>query len=478
MNILFLSLDQMSKFFCSIANVLKNNEFSMKIDKFYFLTETDIFKNFIINNSPKDNTEVINIYEDFNLNKVKNYELEDLQRFEDLFGIPNLWLYVITERKYCNLSLNKTYDVLCWHLEFFENLYKKAKIDFVVMPYECGFIGLSMKKVADYYGIPNLYITNSRINNRIIVTNHLYMFPMEFEKKYNEYVNRELNENELKIAKEILAMYREKKIKPSFYKTYSTVSKFSGLLKIFKKIKKYYFGGLSKTYNLSDILKYSTYSRKLRFYYFKIFFFKFFKEPDIDDKYYYFPLNYQPEITVDLMAPYYIDQKIIIDFVTKSMPAGYYLYVKDHPHAYGLRPINYYKEISKNPRVKLIKTEVNSYDLFERSIGVIALTGTAGWEAILFGKPVIVFGQVFYKMAKGIVYSVNDIYKLPYILKEAIKNYSPGEDNILKLCYIYYNYTYPGIIGPPSDNPYILSDENIQNVVNALVTEYKKLKQS
>ncbi len=38
MNILFLSMGELSEFNCKIANELKNNQISIKMDKFYYLT--------------------------------------------------------------------------------------------------------------------------------------------------------------------------------------------------------------------------------------------------------------------------------------------------------------------------------------------------------------------------------------------------------------------------------------------------------
>lgn len=476
MNVLFFSPDQMSKFYCRIANELRKNNNGMKVDKFYYLTLTDLYRKYILDNSPGGNTEIINIYKDFKIKKVRNYDFNTIKRYEELYGIPNLWLYVITDRRFDNLPLNKIYDVLCWHLDFFENLFNKIKIDLTLSGYEGGFVALSLKRVADYCEIPNLYIGSGRIPNRVIITNNLYLFPINFEDECDKLRDKELSEDELKKAKKIISMYREERAKPSFFETYSTVSEFSGLLKIFKKIKKYYLSGLKNVINFLDIIKFSTYARKIRFYYNKIIFSKLFEKPSYKENYFFFPLHYQPEIAVDLMAPYYKDQKIIIDFVSKSLPAGYYLYVKEHPHAYGIRPIRYYKKILKNPRVKLIKTEENTYNLIENCSGIITLTGTVGWEAYILKKPVIVFGNVFYKFAKENVYFVDDIYKLPHILKEALENNVPNEDNLLKFCYAYYSNTYPGIIGPPSEDPCILSDENIKNICNAVVSEYNKIK--
>ncbi|MFC1558567.1 hypothetical protein ACFL40_04340, partial [candidate division KSB1 bacterium] len=308
-----------------------------------------------------------------------------------------------------------------------------------------------------------------------IITKDLYFFPPNLEEEYKSLKNRELNEEENKKAQELVSIYRHQRAKTIFYDYCASVSEFSGVGNIVKKIKKYYFSGLRKITSIKDVIKFSTYARKIRLYCHAIFYSRLFHNIIEDENYFYFPLQYQPEVTVDIMAPFYKEQKIVVDFVSKSLPAGYKLAVKEHPHAYGLRPIKYYKEIAKNPRVKLIKIGADGYDLIKRSSGVISLSGTSGWQAFINGKPVVVFGNIFYKLAENGVYFVDNIYKLPYIFQEIIRDFSPDEDEILKFCYAVYNCTYDGFVGPPFYDSYIMTDENIKNVTNAIISEYKKI---
>jgi len=323
------------------------------------------------------------------------------------------------------------------------------------------------------------FIDNARFSQRVHITNNLYSFPTNLKEKYQELLSRDLTEAELSVAKEIVRQYREKRLKPYLYDYYTKVYHFSGIIKILSKIKKYILGKQYRIQSILDVIRFSTYVRNTRFKITKFIFktnclFKTY-QPDYSDKYFYFPLHHQPEATIDLMGAFYSDQNIVVDAVSKSLPAGYYLYVKDHPSMFGLRPLRYYRDLMKFPRVKLIDTYADSYELTEHSAGVVAITGTAGWEAFILGKPFIVFGQIFYNCAGGNVHFVQSVYDLPSILKKAVESPHSDDEKILKFCLAYYKTTYPGIIYVPKLMPSMLSDETIGQLTDAIVKAYSEL---
>ena len=50
-----------------------------------------------------------------------------------------------------------------------------------------------------------------------------------------------------------------------------------------------------------------------------------------DEKYVYFPLQFEPERTILISAPYYTNQLELIKNIARSIPVDYFLYVKEHP---------------------------------------------------------------------------------------------------------------------------------------------------
>ncbi|WKB35795.1 CDP-glycerol glycerophosphotransferase family protein [Terrilactibacillus sp. S3-3] len=62
--------------------------------------------------------------------------------------------------------------------------------------------------------------------------------------------------------------------------------------------------------------------------------------------------------------------------------------LKPHPWEIGKNQLTDYLHFTKNPRFRLVKKEIELYELLPNVDGVITLTSTVGLEAMLFGKPV------------------------------------------------------------------------------------------
>jgi capsular polysaccharide export protein len=55
--------------------------------------------------------------------------------------------------------------------------------------------------------------------------------------------------------------------------------------------------------------------------------------------------------------------------------------------------------------------------LIAQAQGVITITGTAGMEAMLMGKPAITLGDVFYTFVEGLVERATSLETLPNLVK-------------------------------------------------------------
>lgn len=114
------------------------------------------------------------------------------------------------------------------------------------------------------------------------------------------------------------------------------------------------------------------------------------------DEFFLFPLHVQPEASTSVSAPYYVNQLQTIKNIAFTIPFSKKLYVKEHPAAVGAKPSSFYKDLLKIPNVVVIDPKDSVQELIKLSKGVIVLTSTIGLEAALGGKPVYVFGNIFY----------------------------------------------------------------------------------
>ena len=121
-----------------------------------------------------------------------------------------------------------------------------------------------------------------------------------------------------------------------------------------------------------------------------------------NDRYYLFPLHLQPEASTLVLSPWYVDQLDTIRNISKTLSADRLLYVKEHISALGRHSQKFYNDIKAIHNVRLIAPDENTPELIRRAMGVIVLSSTMGWEALLLKRPVYVLGRVFYQPVKGV----------------------------------------------------------------------------
>lgn len=160
--------------------------------------------------------------------------------------------------------------------------------------------------------------------------------------------------------------------------------------------------------------------------------------PDMNRKFIYVPLHYQPECSTNPVGEVFQDQIFLIQTLSDSLPPDWVIYAKEHPGqwpCYGSgfsedRYRLYYNRIAAIPKVSLIPIETRSLDLILKAQTVATVSGTAGWEAILRGKPALVFGNAWYQYASGVmrVRNANDCRKAFGLIQEGFS--IPQKDTI------------------------------------------------
>ncbi len=124
---------------------------------------------------------------------------------------------------------------------------------------------------------------------------------------------------------------------------------------------------------------------------------------NLKKKFIYVPLHFQPEVTVDVYGDIYADQLLAIEQLRLFLPDDVHIYVKENPkQTLFARESSFFKRLKAIPETSYISAAVDSFDLIEASIAVATLVGTAGFEALQMGKPVICFGHAWYRCLPGI----------------------------------------------------------------------------
>jgi len=127
------------------------------------------------------------------------------------------------------------------------------------------------------------------------------------------------------------------------------------------------------------------------------------KKPDFNKKYVYFPLHLQPEMTTTPLGGIYKDQALAIERLSELIPSDWIIYVKENPKQKEfMRQCSFWQRLNILENVQVVPIETNTYDLIKNSQFVATITGTVGWEAITGGKPVLIFGNAWYKNFPGV----------------------------------------------------------------------------
>lgn len=193
--------------------------------------------------------------------------------------------------------------------------------------------------------------------------------------------------------------------------------------------------------------------------------------------YFIYPLHVQPEASINVLGTYYTDQLNLIKQISLALPVGTLLYVKEHSAIIGKRNhLKFYRSIKKIRNIRLIDPFLDPHSLIENAAGIITISGTMGYEAILYKKPVILFGEPFYKFYKN-CWIVENIKDLRVILEKCQNEASeiPDTDVIEFIAATSYGQ-YSGNIYFEDKNS--LADENIEAIRKAIKTEIDHIRQS
>lgn len=133
-----------------------------------------------------------------------------------------------------------------------------------------------------------------------------------------------------------------------------------------------------------------------------------FSECDPNRAYYFYPFQLEPEAGVHYQGHgLYMNQVKLIQNIAAQLPPGTYLYVKDHPHDFGYRTATDYLRLTSIPNVRLLRSDIPAKQIIHHARGVMSITGTAGFEAIMMGKQVYSFGKTFYTACPQVTFILN-----------------------------------------------------------------------
>jgi len=173
-------------------------------------------------------------------------------------------------------------------------------------------------------------------------------------------------------------------------------------------------------------------------------------------RYWVYYLHKQPEASIDIVGRYFENQYENIVRLSKMLPDGCYLLVKEHSNAIGDRPYSFYKDIKKIQRVDLVDEQADSFTLIQQADKTITVSGTVAYEAGLLEKPTLVLSPVFYSLLPSIEVIGQEVKVDKTMSVSQFKRYV-------------YKHSFPGVISDPVSDSRCVSNDNIALVSNAFM---------
>ena len=360
-------------------------------------------------------------------------------------GVESLWPLVYTLRNHVKSYKDKYYygfkqnvsdeGITNYVMAVYKNIkqiFESFKPDLIIVPNFVALPHIMFNLYALKRGVPMMGVTDVKVRG-------YYIFNYQYQDTKGSFYDRvdELNEKRAETenrenARKYIREFREKFKEPTYMELFQEEPK-----NIWQKIKheispyvqiaRWYYKkpidvikstGITLDYRPPRIIlrdhychkRYKRFTEKFNYYSFnKI------------KKFVYFPLQVQPEASIDVAAPYFSNQIEVARLAAMSLPDDYTLVVKEHPAMVGLRPPSYIEKIDRTANVKLIDYRISSEEVLRRADLVISPNSTTISEAAFLQVPTIQLGDLGTTLKLPNVFKHTDMPTLASKIKEVLK---------------------------------------------------------
>lgn len=183
----------------------------------------------------------------------------------------------------------------------------------------------------------------------------------------------------------------------------------------------------------------------------------------------FFPVQFEPEASLIYFAPQARNQIEVVEQIARALPHGKLLWVKEHPNQFGcLADSRWLKLKKKYPRLRFVHGRKNGRQLIKLCGLAVAISSTAGMDALILGRKTLVLADVYYRKLKGAI-PINGYSDLAFELNNR-DNYGTFAftDELLKGLKPYCDKCFPGIPAPSIN---LFTKENLEQIARAIESE-------
>lgn len=168
-------------------------------------------------------------------------------------------------------------------------------------------------------------------------------------------------------------------------------------------------------------------------------------------EYLFYPLHFEPEATISYFCEFNSDQASLIGNISRCLKTNQLLVVKEHPQQRGMLLTRKFQEVKKaNANIIYLPGDISSIDVINDCKAIVTITGTAGYEGMMIGKPVFTLGNVFYNACTEVTH-INNISELKQIIRQDRYKY-PNIERVIEFVAKFMSLQVDGA-------PYIINGE-------------------
>jgi hypothetical protein len=152
----------------------------------------------------------------------------------------------------------------------------------------------------------------------------------------------------------------------------------------------------------------------------------------------FYPLHGSGDSQITIRGDAFRDQLALVDLLASMLPYGYRLLVKPHPIYAGEVPLARLLALRRRrPALEILDASVHAHELLRSVSAVVCVNSTTGFEALMFGVPVVTLGKSLYR-GRGLTYDVGDLADLGGALARAVRGPAPDSAGVERLlAYLY-----------------------------------------
>ena len=133
---------------------------------------------------------------------------------------------------------------------------------------------------------------------------------------------------------------------------------------------------------------------------------------DLPPKYILFTAHFQPERSTMPEGGVFSNMFDVVSKLRSVVPKDLAIVYKEHPRQFdpfsfkkrSFREHNFYQKLKSIDGVYLANSTTSTDDLMKNSVAISTVTGSAGFEALSAGKPVIIFGDAWYRKCRSVLH--------------------------------------------------------------------------